>query len=163
MGNCCINYLFAQTIAEMWGCPDITFISDLAIPLVVSFVATYGQRYPDWVELNTASLLHTTLVTRLNRVIRGNRGGWDPHRGRTQGQIQRARRSQARYQALREERLARRMRVLVGEFLDGMSSALDGLIDPQNRLCYQQVHDGQEEACTSALADLGLDLDWSHF
>ena len=163
MGNCCINDLFARTIAEMRGCPDITIVSDLAIPLVVWFVATYGQRYPDWVELNTASLLHTRLVTRLNRAIRGNRGRRDPHRGRTRAQIQRARTSRARYQALREERLAGRMRVLVGEFLDGMSSALDGLIDPQDRLCYQQVHDGQEEACMSALADLGLDLDWSDF
>ena len=44
-----------------------------------------------------------------------------------------------------------------------MSSALDGLIDPQDRLCCQQVHDGQEEACVSALADLGLDVDWSDF
>ena len=161
MGNCCINDLFARTIAVMWGCPDITIVLDLAILLVGWFVATYGQWYPDWVELNPASLLHTRLVTWLNRAIRANQGRQDPHRGRTRAQIQRPRTARANYQALREERLAGRMKVLMGEFLDGMSSALDRLIDSQDRLCYQQVHDGQEEACMSALADLGLDLDWS--
>ena len=67
MSNCCINDLFAPTIAEMPGCPDITIVSDLTIPLVVWFVATYGHWYPDWVKLNKASLLHTTLVRDLSR------------------------------------------------------------------------------------------------
>ena len=34
LGNCCIHDLFARTICEMRGCPDITIVSDLAIPLV---------------------------------------------------------------------------------------------------------------------------------
>ena len=81
MGNCCINDVFAPTIAEMWGSPDITIVSDLTIPLVVWFVATYGHWYPNWVKLNKASLLHTTLVCDWSRSIRGNRVRRDPHHG----------------------------------------------------------------------------------
>ena len=53
------------------------------------------------------------------------------------------------------------MRTSVGRFINGMRDALDDLLDPENLLCFQQVHDGDEKACRSALADLGLD--WTAF
>lgn len=118
MGNYCINDLFARTIAEMRGSPNITIVSHLAIPLVVWFVAKYGQCYPDSVELNTASLLHTRLLCDLSRSNRGNPVPHDPHCGRMPAQVWRARTSRGRYQAQREEWLAARMRTLVGRFLN---------------------------------------------
>ena len=45
---------------------------------------------------------------------------------------------------------------LVDGFLVGMRDVLEDFLDPEDRLCFQQVHDGQEEACRSALADMGL-------
>ena len=42
-----------------------------------------------------------------------------------------------------------------------MRDALDGLLDPEDPLCFQQVHDGHVEACMAAV--VGLGLDWNDF
>ena len=54
-------------------------------------------------------------------------------------------------------RLEERRVELVNWFLGGMQDALHGLLDLEDRLCFQQVHDGQVEACMAAVAGLGLD------
>ena len=41
-------------------------------------------------------------------------------------------------------------------FLGGRRDVLDGLLDPEDRPCFQQVHDGQVEACMAAVAGLGF-------
>ena len=58
MGNCCIHDFIARKVAEMRGCRDLTIVCDLAIPLVAWFAALYGQRYPDFVDISPARLLH---------------------------------------------------------------------------------------------------------
>ena len=50
---------------------------------------------------------------------------------------------------------------LVNWFQGGMRDALDGFLEMEDRLCFQQVHDGQGEACMAAVAGLGLD--WNDF
>ena len=47
---------------------------------------------------------------------------------------------------------------LVDGFLVGMREVLEKLLDTEDRLCFQLVHDGQEEACRSALADMRLNF-----
>ena len=157
LGNCCIHDLFARTICEMHGCPDITIVSDLAIPLVVWFVALYGQKYPDHIDVSTALHVQTRLVERLTSLMKGNRTnvGQREH-GLTARQISRARTARRRYQGGRAVRLEDRRVELVDGFQVGMREVLEDFLDPEDRLCFQQVHDGQEEACGSALADLGL-------
>ena len=162
LGNCCIHDLFAGTICEMYGCPDVTIVSDLEIPLVVWFVALYGPKYPDHINVCPALHVHRRLVERLTRSIRGNRVnvGQREH-GRTAAQFRKARAARRRYQRERAARLEERRVELVNWFLGGMRDALDGLLDPEDRLCFQLVHDGQVEACMAAVAGLGLD--WNDF
>ena len=157
LGNCCIHDLFARTICEMHGCPYITIVSDLAIPLVVLFVALYIEKYPDHINFCPAVHVHTRLVERLTRSMRGNRTnvGQREH-GLNALQISRARTARRRYQARRPVLLEDRWVELVDGFLVGMREVLEEFLDPENRLCFQQVHDGQEEACRSVLADIGL-------
>ena len=162
MGNCCIHDLLARTVAEMSGCRGVTIVCDLAIPLVAWFPALYGQRYPDFVDINPARLLHERLVGLLNRSIRGNwvNVGQREH-GLSARQISRARTARRRYQCERAARLEERCVELVNWFLGGMRDPLDGLLDPEDHLCFQQVHDGPVEACMAAVAGLGLD--WNDF
>ena len=162
MGNCCIHDLLARTVAEMSGCRDVTIVCDLAIPLVAWFAAHSGQGYPDFVDISPARLVHERLVEGLNRSIKGNRVnvGQRDH-GRTAPQVREARAEPRRYQRERAARLEERRVELVNWFLGGMRDALDGLLDPEDRLCFQQVHDGQVEACMAAVAGLGLN--WNDF
>ena len=81
--------------------------------------------------------------------------------GRTPAQVRKARAARRRYQRERATRLVERQVELVNWFLGGMRDALDGLLDPEDRLCFQQVHVGQVEACMAAVA--GLRLDWNDF
>ena len=162
IGNCCIHNLLASTVAELRCCQDVTIICDLAIPLVAWFATLYGLRYPDFVDINPPRLHHQRLVERLNRSIRGNLVNVGQRQdGRTARQISRARTGRSRYQRDRAVRLEERRVELVNWFLGGMRDALDGLLDPNDRLCFQEVHDGQVEACMAALAGLGLD--WNDF
>ena len=105
LGNCCIHDLFARTICEMRGCPDTTSVSDLAIPLVAWFVAQYGQKNPDHINVCPAVHVHTRLVERLTRLMRGNRTnvGQREH-GLTARQISRSRTVRRRYQGGRAVR-----------------------------------------------------------
>ena len=162
MGNYGIHDLPARSVAEMHGCPDSTIVCDLAIPLVAWFAALYGQRYPDFVDINPARLLDQRLVERLNRSIRGNwvNVGQRVH-GLTAHQISRARTAWRRYQGERAARLEKRRVELVNWFLGGMRDAWDGLLDPEDRFCFQQVHDGQVEEYMAAVEGLGLD--WNDF
>ena len=157
LGNCCIHDLFARTICEMPGCLDMKSVSDLAIPLVAWFVALYGQKYPDHINVCPAVHVHTRLVERLTRSMRGNRTnvGQREH-GRTARQISRARTARRKYQNGRPVRLEDRRVELVDGFLVGMREVLEDFLDPEDRLCFQQVHDRQKEACRSTLADMGL-------
>ena len=143
LGNYCIHDLFARTICEMRGCPDITIFSDLAIPLVAWFVALYGQKYPDHINVCSAVHLHTRLVERLMRSMRGNRTnvGQREH-GLTARQISTAKTARRRYQGGRAVRLEDRRVELVDGFLLGMREGLEEFLDPEDRLCFQQVHDG---------------------
>ena len=140
----------------------MTIVCDLAIPLVAWFAALYGQRYPDFVDINPARLLYERLVEGLNRSIRGNRlnVGQGMH-GQTARQISRARTARRRYQGERAARLEARRVELVNWFLGAMRDGLDGLLDLEDRLGFQQVHDGLAEACMAAVAGLGLD--WNDF
>jgi len=52
--------------------------------------------------------------------------------------------------------LKRRARVLVAEFHLALGFVLDEFLTPEDRLCYQQVHDGVAEQCMWDLAGLGL-------
>ena len=162
MGNCCIHDLLSHPVAEMPGCWDVTIICDLGIPLVAWFAALYGQRYPEFVDINPATLLHERLVERLDRSIRGNqvKVGQREHGG-TAAQVRKPRAARKRYQHERAARLEERRVELVNRVLGGMKDALDGLLDPEDHLCFQQVHNGQVEACMAALE--GLDLDWNDF
>ena len=47
---------------------------------------------------------------------------------------------------------------LVDGFLVGIREALEEFLDLEDHLCFQQVHDGQAEACLSALADIVLNF-----
>ena len=55
------------------GSPDITMVSDLAIPLVAWFVALYDQLYPNHINVCQAVHVQMRLFERLTRSIRGNR------------------------------------------------------------------------------------------
>ena len=98
LDNCCIHDLFARTKCDMRGCPDITIVSDLAIPFVAWFMALYGQKYPHHINVCPAVHVHTRLVERLTRSIRGNRTnvGQKEH-GLTACQISRARTARRGY------------------------------------------------------------------
>ena len=132
------------------------------IPLEAWFAALYGQRYPDFVDISPARLLDERLVELWNRSIRGNRVnvGQREH-GRTAVQVRKARAARMRYKLERAARLEGRRVELVNWFLVGMRDGLNGLLDPEDRLYFQQVHDGQVEACMAAVAGLGLD--WNDF
>ena len=141
----------------MRGCPDITIVSDLAIPIVARFVALYGQKYPDHINVSPAVHVHKRQVECLTRSMRGNRTNvWQREHGLTAPEISRARTARRRYQGGRAVWLEDRRVELVEGFLVGMRDVLEDFLDPEDRLGFQQVHDGQEEACCSALADMGL-------
>ena len=159
LGNCCIHVLFAHTICEIRGSLDIMIVSDLAIPLVTWFVALYGQKYPDHIDVCPAVHVHTRLVARLTRSMRGNRtkvGQWE--HGLTARQISRARRARKWYQNGRPVRLEDRWVQLVDGFLMWIREVLEDFLVPEDHLYFQQAHDGQEEASRSALADMGLNV-----
>ena len=120
-------------------------------------MALYGHKYPDHINVCPAVHVHTRLVERLTRSMRGNRTkvGQREH-GLTARQISMARTARRRYQGGRAVRLEDRRVELVDGFLVGMRDVLEDFLDPEDRLCFQQVHDGQEEACRSTLADMGL-------
>ena len=80
---------------------------------------------------------------------------------RTVAKVRKARAARRRYQRERAARLEERRVELVNWILGGIMDALDGLLDPEDRLCFQLVHNGQVEACMAAVAGLGLD--WNKF
>ena len=90
----------------MRGWPGITIFLDLAIPLDAWFVALYGQKNPNHMNVCPAVHVHTRLVERLTRSLRGNRtnvGLMEP--GLTALQSSRTRTAQRRYQTGRPLRL----------------------------------------------------------
>ena len=76
--------------------------------------------------------------------------------GLTARQISRARMARRRDQGGRAVRLEDSQAELVDGFLVGMREVLGDFLDPEDRLCSQQVHHGREEACRSTLADMGF-------
>ena len=155
LGNGCIHDLCARTICEMVRCPDITIVSDLAIPLVAWFVALSGQKYPDHINVSPAVHVHTRVAERLTRSMRRNRTNVaQGEHCLTARQISRARTAWRRYQARRSVLLEDRRVELVDGFLVGMMEVLEECLAFEDRLCFQQVHDGQEEACRCALAEM---------
>ena len=55
-------------------------------------------------------------------------------------------------------RLEDRWFELVDGHLVWMREVLEDFLVQEDRLCFQQVHDGHEEVCRSALADMGLNV-----
>ena len=96
-----------------------------------SFVALYGQNYPDHINVCPAVHVHTRLVERLTRSRRENwtNVGQSEH-GLTARQISRARTARRRYQGGRAVRLEDRRVELVAGFLVGMREVLKDFFGP---------------------------------
>jgi len=54
-------------------------------------------------------------------------------------------------------RLERRIRVLVDECHEALGFGVGELLTTEDRICFQQVHDGVAEQCMWDLASLGLE------
>ena len=159
LGDFCIHDVFAHTIQEMRGSLDITIVSNPAIPLVAGFMPLYGQMYPNHIIVSLAVVVLMQLAERWTRSMRGNRTNVEQSEdGLTARQISRARPALMRYQSRRPVRLEERQVELVDGFLVGIREALGEFLDLEDHLCFQQVHDGQAEACRSALADIVLNF-----
>jgi len=123
------------------------------------------MKYPDHLNVCPAVMLHPRLVCRVNLAIRDYCGGW--HAGREFGiSLRRAARREAvwrRYQRDREVRLERRAWALVDEFHQGLGIVAEEFLTHEDRISFQQVHDGVAEGCIWNLASLVLGRSWLLF
>ena len=143
----------------MRGCPDITTLSDGSIPLVSWCVVVYCQRVPNHLNVCPAVDVHMRLGERLtrSRSVNWTNVGRREH-GLMAPQISRAKTACRRYKVARPLRLEDRQVELVDGFLVEMRKELEEFLALENGLCFQQVHDGQAEACHSAFVDRGLNV-----
>ena len=147
IGNYCYFDLSMRTVQEMRACLDVSIVPDMAIPLGVWFAAMWGMRYLEHLDVSPAVMLHRRLVCHLNLAIRGYRVRRRAGRefGMSPWLAARREAQRRRYRRDRVVRLERRARVLVDEFHEALGFALDEFLTPEDRLCYQQVHDGMAE------------------